>query len=66
MEQKQLNIEVAKMVMLAIKIVLFIAVMSSFNCFSDGMCGQPSKYRGQAEYWGKEIMNYLMEKFQYL
>ena len=50
--------------MLAIKIVLFIAVMSSFNCFSDGMFGQPSKYRGQAEYWGKEIMNYLMEKFQ--
>ena len=51
--------------MLAIKIVLFIAVMSSFNCFSDGMFGQPSKYRGQAEYWGKKIMKYLIEKFTY-
>ena len=37
-----------------INIVLFIVLMSSFNCFSDGMFGQPSKYRGQAEYWGKK------------
>ena len=45
-----------------INIVSFIVVMSSFNCFSDGMFGQPSKYRGQAEYWGKKSMKYLTIK----
>ena len=40
-------------------IVILIVAMSSFNCFSYGMFGQLSKYRGQAEYWGKKIMKYL-------
>ena len=45
-----------------INIVVLIWVLCSFNCFSDGMFRQPNEYKGQPEYWGKKIIEYLVTR----